>query len=138
MKLIQRLLNSRKNNNEVINKAVQPNYHDYYLLECWNQYAELPALLVPYVDKIKTREEWEALGFVLDINSLGQIRKIKVDNKYFSFVAVTPSHKIEKEAIKTGKRLTQNPGHIRLLLAKGCQPGEFLHIPATIQAEDVK
>lgn len=102
----------------------------FYLLECWNQYADLSETILPYIDKIKSKEEWEALGFVLGQNRLGQIRKLKIATRYFSFIPVNPSHGIEMEAISTGKRLTQNPRHIQLLLEQGCKPEEFLHFPS--------
>jgi hypothetical protein len=105
---------------------------DYYLLECWNQYADLPELILPYVDRIKRKVEWEDLGFVLEKNRLGQIRKIKIANRYFSFIPVNPSHAMEVEAIKNGKRLTQNPQHIQILVRQGCKPEEFLHFPAIL------
>jgi hypothetical protein len=105
---------------------------EYYLLECWNQYAELPEIILPYVDRIKQKVDWEALGFVLELNRLGQIRKIKIANRYFSFIPVHPSHGVELEAIRSGKRLTQNPQHIKLLLEQGCKPEEFLHFPAEL------
>jgi hypothetical protein len=115
---------------KTFNRKVTPS--TFYLLECWNQYGDLPETILPYVDKIKRKEEWEALGFLLEQNRLGQIRKLKVSNRYFSFIPVSPSHGIETEAIRTGKRLTQNPGHIQLLLDQGCKPEEFLHFPATL------
>ncbi|MBK0403946.1 hypothetical protein I5M27_13205 [Adhaeribacter sp. BT258] len=122
MKLLQRILKQKKN-------LDLPVSHDevYYLLECWNQYADLPESLLPYVDLIKTKAEWEKLGFVLEMNKYGQIRKFKVENKYFSFIKVDGQQAAEAKAIRLGKRLTHNPEYIALLIARGCQPEEFLH-----------
>lgn len=126
MKLLQRILNL-KGNPEPPFGIQKPESLQYFLLECWNQYADLPETLVPYVDKIKTREEWEKLGFTFEFNKYGQIRKIKIDNRYYSFIRVSVNNPLEREAIKTGKRLTHNPSHIAILLERGCSPTEFLH-----------
>jgi hypothetical protein len=98
----------------------------YFVFECWNQYAELPDSVVPYVDLIKSKEEWNALGFEFKQNKIGGVKKLKIDNRYFSFIAVNPNNPMEAEAIRTGKRITKNRNHIQQLLDKGCLPDEFM------------
>ncbi|KAA9332699.1 hypothetical protein F0P94_11870 [Adhaeribacter soli] len=116
-----------KSQREVPGAMAKPAGLEYYLLECWNQYADLPDALLLYVDRIKTREEWEKLGFTFEFNKYGQIRKLKIENRYFSFIQASQSNPLEKEAIRTGKRLTSNPLHIAMLLERGCSPSEFVH-----------
>jgi hypothetical protein len=126
MKLLQKLFNFTTAPTQPESTTDQaPQF--FFLLECWNQYADLPESLLPFVDTIKTKEEWEKLGFVLEFNKYGQVRKFKVANRYFSFIPVSQSHPVENEAIRTGKRLTYSAEQIRLLLKRGCLPSEFLN-----------
>lgn len=134
MKLLQRIFN-------LMPVPAKPEMEEgqnqkfFYLLECWNQYADLPESLLPFVDTIKTKEEWEQLGFVLEFNKYGQVRKFKVANRYFSFIPVSQNHPVENEAIRTGKRLTYSAEQIRLLLKRGCLPSEFLHYDQSLSLQ---
>ncbi|MFC5271593.1 hypothetical protein ACFPIB_13295 [Adhaeribacter terreus] len=123
---MQRILKQKKGNAAPVPQS-GANGVVYYLLECWNQYADLPDSLLPYVDTVKTKAEWEKLGFVLEMNKYGQIRKFKVENKYFSFIKVDGEQAAEAKAIRLGKRLTHNPEHIALLIQRGCRQDEFLY-----------
>ena len=128
MKLFELVFNRKAKSEKEATKTAIP---EFYLFECWNQYADVPENLLPFVDTVKTKEEWENLGFPMVYNSNGQIRKIKVNNKYFSFIRVEPNRGDEAEAIKTGKKLTYNVQHIRMLLQRGCRPEEFLRNPSS-------
>ena len=128
MKLLQQLFKTNKPEVPAYKKPAA-NGNTYYLLECWNQYADLPEKLLPYVDTIRTKNEWEALGFSLEITKYGQVRKLKLGNFYFSFIQADAGQQAEAEAIRTGKRLTANPEHIALLLERGCRPEEFVLAP---------
>jgi hypothetical protein len=130
MNLLQRILKPKKNPEKPVHNP-DADGGIYYLLECWNQYADLPDSLLPFVDRIKTKAEWEKLGFVLELNRYGQVRKFKVENKYFSFIQVDGQQKAEAQAIRLGKRLTHNPDHIALLMQRGCRPEEFLVDPGS-------
>ena len=125
MNLIQKIFNV---SNRPRKKYPAPDNTDngYYLLECWNQYADLPAELLPHVDTIKTRAEWERTGFPVEFNRYGEARKVKIGHRYFSFIKVDAAEKNMAEAIRKGKRITQNPEHIALLIQQGCRPENFL------------
>jgi len=84
-----------------------------------------------YIFNVKTKTEWEKLGFKITVNDLGQPINDRKQNYYFNKAKDTEEEIIE--AIKTGKKGTKNPLVVYRLYREGVKFDEFIELPKSVK-----
>jgi hypothetical protein len=86
--------------------------------------------MLTYIYNVKTKVEWQKLGFIINVSDLGQPINDKKQNYYFNRAKDTDDE--INEAIKTGKKGTRNPLIISQLYRKGIDFDEFIELPKSV------
>lgn len=107
----------------------QKDFEDtYYIFKDYNPTSSKPN---KYDQLVKTKKEWEELGFKINVTIMGQA--IKKPGENFGFVRAKMEDEHIQEAIRTGKRGTANIFEVCSLVKKGATFDEFISLPKAVQ-----
>lgn len=102
----------------------------YFILNDNSSLSDLPQKLLKQVYNVRTKAEWEKLGYKINVNGMGMPERDRNLKYYFSCAKESEDEIIE--AIKTGKKGTRNPLVISQLYELGIKFDEFIKLTEDI------